>query len=142
MLKKKARSPGKEFLLSFLFMFILFGGAFLAFYYLGFTFGFPISLLLLILLAYISRSTIKQSDEKFLTPTDRKFNMKKHPWIVGIPGFIFFFITHYVGNNSGLLSSLILAMINFFFSFVLLLGAYYFRMKRLGYHLEDGYWSK
>ncbi|WP_273833834.1 hypothetical protein [Guptibacillus sedimenti] len=134
MLKKKARSPGKEFLLSFLFMFIFFGGAFLSFYYLGFNIGFPISLILLILLAYISRRTIKKSDENFLTPTDRKFNMKKHPWFVGIPAFVIFFITHYVGNDSSLLSAMILAIINFFFSFVLLLVGYYFRMKRLGYH--------
>jgi hypothetical protein len=142
MLKKKARSPGKEFLLGFLFMFIIFGGAFLSFYYLGFNLGFPISLILLILVAYISRRTIKQSDESFLTPTDRKFNMKKHPWLLGIPAFILFFISNYVRDDSGLITALILTLINFFFSFVLLLGLYYFRMKRLGYHLKDGYWSK
>ncbi|MYL65080.1 hypothetical protein GLW07_17110 [Bacillus hwajinpoensis] len=134
MLKKKARSPGKEFLLSFLFLFIFLAGAFLSFYYLGFNIGFPIALILLILLAYLSRRTIKQSDESFLTPTDRKFNMKIHPWLLGIPTFILFFISHYVREGSGLIEALILTLINFSFSFVLFLVLYYFRMKRLGYH--------
>ncbi|WP_226659070.1 hypothetical protein [Pseudalkalibacillus hwajinpoensis] len=142
MLKKKVRSPGKEFLLGALFMVILFGGAFLAFYYLGFNIGFPIFLILFILVASISRRTIKQSDENFLTPTDRKFNMKKHPWLLGVPAFIFFFISNYARDDWDLITTLVLTLINFFFSFVLLLGLYYFRMKRLEYHLEDGYWSK
>ncbi|WP_273852019.1 hypothetical protein [Guptibacillus spartinae] len=142
MLKKKARSPGKEFLLMLLFFAILFGGAFLAFYYLGFNIGFPIFLILLIGVAYVSRRTIKQSDKNFLSPTDRKFNMKKHPWLFGIPAFIIFFITNYVRDDYGLTAAFILSLINFFFSFVLFLVIYYFKMKNLGYHLEDGRWSK
>ena len=85
MTKKKVLSPFKEFLVMFSLFGILFGVGFLAFYYLGFNIAFPIALALLILIAYISRRFIKQSDENFLTPTDRKFNMKKHPWFEVTP---------------------------------------------------------
>ncbi|MDO6654680.1 hypothetical protein [Anaerobacillus sp. 1_MG-2023] len=142
MTKKKVLSPFKEFLVMFSLFGILFGVGFLAFYYLGFNIGFPIALALLILIAYISRRFIKQSDENFLTPTDRKFNMKKHPWFVGVPLFILFFVGNYVRYDDSLITALIITLINFFFSFVVVLGVYYFKMKNYGYRLKDGHWSK
>ncbi|MGA9288670.1 MAG: hypothetical protein WBV93_10035, partial [Anaerobacillus sp.] len=75
------------------------------------------------------------------TKTDRKFNMKKHPWIIGVPLLVILFVTNYVRHES-IVECIVLTFLTFIFTYVLGLGLYYFRMKNMGYELKDGHWTK
>ncbi|PYZ97463.1 hypothetical protein CR205_02370 [Alteribacter lacisalsi] len=99
-------------------------------------------------LAYVFNRTvfrryIKQTDENEMTRTDRKFNMYKTPLIMAPILIVILTPLHYWMNDfTTWSSSLAFSIILLTFTMPGPLIIHYFRMRRKGYRLDNGYFVK
>lgn len=142
MAKKNEMSFGQQLLLLIMLFILLIGSISAAFYFFGFSIGFPTAILTLILFMLITKRYIDTSDEHYLAPIDRKTNFKIVPWVFSLPVFILIVITDIQLFKENILLGVILGLFRAALLAVIPLVMYYRKMKKLGYHLEDGKWDK
>ncbi|WP_377890573.1 hypothetical protein [Alkalihalobacillus sp. R86527] len=142
MAKKNNLSFRQQLHLLIVLFILLIGSISAAFYFFGFSIGLPTTILTLVLFMLITKRYIDTSDEHYLAPIDRKMNFKKLPWLLYFPLFIFIVITDIQLFKENILLGVILGLFRATLVAVIPLVIYYRKMKKLGYHLEDGKWDK
>ncbi|WP_270181002.1 hypothetical protein [Alkalihalobacillus sp. CinArs1] len=142
MSKKSGLSFGQQLLLLIGLVLLLIGSVTTAFYFFGLSVGFPTFLIMIVIIGLIGRRYFDVTNEHYLAPLDRKLNITILFWFFVIPLFIFIVLWDTFTIGSSVILGAILGLIRATILLGIPTGLHFRKMKKLGYHLNNGKWDK
>ncbi|MBB6449706.1 putative membrane protein [Geomicrobium halophilum] len=97
---------------------------------------------IIVLKPAVNKLNFKPSTEKYLAKRDQEFNLKTSPFKIGITFFLFAFVLFVIRENADVASSMMRSMMLVLFWGIIILIIYILSMKRKGYQLKNGRWTK